>query len=600
MNKPHNEIHRRPVRIANCSGYYGDRLSAAAEIMAGEPIDVLTGDWLAELTMSILAKSRARGGSGYAHTFIRQLTDVLDSCYEQGVRIVANAGGVAPQACAERVVELGRELGHDLRVAIVDGDDITGRIDELRTAGERFEHLDDGKPWDGDSADVLAANAYLGGHAVTEALRAGADVVITGRVADAALVSGAAAWWHDWTPDDFHALAGATVAGHAIECGTQVTGGNYAFFGEIADPVHPGFPIAEICRDGSSVITKQPGTGGEVTIGTVTAQLLYEIGSPRYVVPDVVVRFDTVELTQLAPDQVLIRGVRGEPAPDRAKALLTYPGGYRNSMTVAIVGLDRAAKAALVERAVWNEFPCGRAEFAESRVEIIGAPLDSEDSVGQSYVRISVADPDRDLVGKRFSSAVVATSLANYPGLYLTGPPGDASQFLVGWPTLIDVAHVPARLRIGEIAIPVPTPTTAAPMPDVPAAVIGFDATADGSMVVAPLGRVVGARSGDKGGNANLGLWVRDRAAYAWLAALATPERIRELLPETADLEVRCYPLPNLLAVNIVIVGLLGRGVAASLREDPQAKSLGERFRAITAAIPAALLSRDPQLLEEV
>jgi Acyclic terpene utilisation family protein AtuA len=592
-------IDRRPVRIANCSGFYGDRLSAAAEVIGPDPIDVLSGDWLAELTMSILAKERARGGCGFARTFLRQLEDVLVPCSESGVKIVSNAGAVSPEACAEQVQELAQRVGVNVTVAVVDGDDLSPRIAELFTRGEQLRHLDTGERWEGDPSNVLAANAYLGGHAISEALRKGADVVVTGRVADAALVSGAAAWWHGWHPNEFDKLAGATIAGHVIECGAQATGGNYAHFSDIADTTRPGFPIAEIAEDGSSVITKQPGSGGAVSVGTVTAQLLYEVIGPRYRVPDVVVRLDSPSLRQVGTDRVEIRGTRGEPAPSSAKVLLTYSGGYRNSMTLAITGNDRAAKAALAERAVWDQIPGGRGSFAQSLVEVVGAPLDAEGPVGQSYLRLTVADPDADVVGRRFSSAVVATGLSTYPGFYTTTPPTRASELLVGWPTLIDAAIAPARLQLigtdGSRELLVPEPTRRPVPEDVPVTVHRANTvTVETPTRYAPIGTLAGARSGDKGGNANVGLWVSDPAAYDWLLELAQPQMIAMLLPETRDLTIRCYPLPNLLAVNIIIVGLLGRGVAASLREDPQAKSLGERLRATEVPIPVELLNGHP------
>ncbi|MGB9307430.1 MAG: acyclic terpene utilization AtuA family protein [Mycobacterium sp.] len=585
----------RPVRIANCSGFYGDRLSAAAQLLDGhDPIDVLTGDWLAELTMSILAKSRARGRAGYATTFVTQMEQVLGRCHERGVKVVSNAGGIDPHGCADRVRAIADQLGFGVTVAVVDGDDITGRLDELLSAGELFRHLDTGAIWSGNVQDVVAANVYLGGHGITSALRAGADVVITGRVADAAVVSGTAAWWHEWSADDLDALAGATVAGHAIECGTQVTGGNFAFFGQIAGLTEPGFPIAEIARDGTSVITKSAGTGGAVTIDTVTAQLLYEIAGPRYPVPDVVARIDTARLRQFHPDRIEISGTTGEPAPARAKALLTYSGGYRNSMTLAITGVDRRAKADLAERAVWAQIPGGRGRFAESTVEVIGASLDSAASDDQSYLKISVADPDCAVAGRAFSSAVVATALGSYPGLYLTTPPGPATEFMVGWPTLIGVSRARQRVHLDGKRIDIASPTRIqAVIVDQPrgAADDGFD---DDDLTTIGVGQYVGARSGDKGGNANLGLWVRDERHWPLLDYLTTPHRLAALLPEFRGYDTRVYPLPNLLAVNVVIVGLLGSGVAASLREDPQAKSLGERFRAVRAAVPAALL---PELI---
>ncbi len=581
----------RAIRIANCSGFFGDRLCAASQLLeCGEQIDVLTGDWLAELTMSILAKSKGRGRAGYADTFITQMERVLGRCRERGVKVVSNAGGIDPPGCADRIHEIAQRLGITVTVAVVEGDDLIGRIDELRSAGEQLRHLDTGEIWSASSADVVAANAYLGGHAITAALLAGADVVITGRVADAAVVSAAAAWWHGWSADDVDALAGATVAGHAIECGTQVTGGNLAFFDAIADLTEPGFPIAEIAHDGSSVITKPAGTDGSVTVDTVTAQLLYEINGPRYPVPDVVARFDSVKLRRQGTDRVEIYGTRGEPAPAHAKALLTYRGGFRNSMTLAITGANRRAKAELGERAVWAQIPGGRDRFAESAVEIIGARLDSSAPDDQSYLRISVADKESACVGREFSSAVVATALGSYPGLYLTTPPGGAAEFMVGWPTLIATSHLKPRVSIGDQRLDVTGPAITRPLEvDQPRAA-AYDDAPDAEPTVIAIGTYLGARSGDKGGNANLGLWVSHEHELPLLDYLTDPHRLATLLPEFARHELRVHPLPNLLAVNVVIVGLLGDGVAAALREDPQAKSLGERFRAVRAAVPARLL----------
>ncbi len=266
-----------PIRIANCSGFYGDRLAAAREMVDGGPIDVLTGDWLAELTMLILAKNRQRDpAAGYGRTFVTQLEQVMGDCLDRGIKVVSNAGGLSPRGCADAVAALAAKLGLDPVIAYVTGDDLVPRLPELRAAGVDFANLDTGEPL-GDRA-VITANAYLGGWGIADALARGADIVITGRVTDAALTVGPAAWWHGWRRDDWDALAGAVVAGHVIECGAQATGGNFAFFTEVPGLEHPGFPVAEVAADGSSVITKHPGQGGMVSVDTVTAQLLYEIG----------------------------------------------------------------------------------------------------------------------------------------------------------------------------------------------------------------------------------------------------------------------------------------------------------------------------------
>ncbi|WP_336205489.1 acyclic terpene utilization AtuA family protein [Nonomuraea sp. LPB2021202275-12-8] len=565
----------RPLRVANCSGFYGDRLSAAREMVEGGPIDVLTGDWLAELTMLILAGNRLKGRPGYAPTFLRQLEDVLGQCLERGIKIVTNAGGLDPAGCAEAVHELAARLGLSPRVAHVTGDDLTGRDLDLVNAdtGEKLR------------AAPLTANAYLGGRPIAAALSAGADVVVTGRVTDAALVTGPGIWRYGWQPDDLDPLAGSVVAGHIIECGCQATGGNYAFFGEVPDLAHCGFPIAELHADGSSVITKHPGTGGLVSIGTVTAQLLYEIASPRYQGPDVVARFDTIGLSDDGPDRVRVTGARGEPPPASLKVAVNYLAGYRNTMTLVLTGLDVEAKARVAEEAIW-------ARIAKDSFDQVDVTL-----TDSGLLRITVMDGDQHRAGRAFSSAVVETGLASYPGFYGLTPPGPASPYGVYWPVLAPASQVRAEVFLdGE-----PVPLAAAP-----AARAGEEARPEeaprgdaapppgGRLVRLPLGRIAGARSGDKGGNANLGVWTGTAEQYGWLAGHLTTERLKALLPALAPHRVDRYELPNLNALNFVVHGLLGRGVAASPRMDPQAKALGEELRAREVDLPESLLPRPP------
>ncbi|MGA4993236.1 acyclic terpene utilization AtuA family protein [Nonomuraea bangladeshensis] len=558
------------LRIANCSGFYGDRLSAAREMVEGGPIDVLTGDWLAELTMFILAGNRLKGRPGYAPTFLTQLEDVLGTCLDRGIRIVSNAGGLDPAGCAEAVRELAARLGLSARVAHVTGDDLIGRDLDLVNAdtGERLTET------------PLTANAYLGGRPIAQALAAGADVVVTGRVTDAALVTGPGIWRYGWGPDDLDPLAGSVVAGHVIECGCQATGGNYAFFQDVPDLAHCGFPLAELRADGSAVITKHPGTGGLVSVGTVTAQLVYELGGPRYLGPDVVARFDTITLTDDGPDRVLISGVRGEPPPDTLKVAVNYLGGYRNTMTLVLTGLDVEAKARAAEEAIWARIP--KESFDAVDVTLTGSGL----------LRITVMDADRRTAGRAFSSAVVETGLASYPGFHALSPPGDASPYGVYWPVLVPAAEVRPRVWLDGEELPyTPAATAAEPLPVQP--VERRAAVPSGPCVRLPLGRVAGARSGDKGGDANLGVWVDTDERYAWLEAYLTAGRLAALLPELAAYRVERHELPNLRALNFVVHGLLGRGVAASTRMDPQAKALGEELRAQVVDVPSAL-ARQP------
>jgi len=580
------------LRVANCSGFYGDRLSAAREMVEGGPIDVLTGDWLAELTMLILAGNRLKGRPGYAPTFLRQLEEVLGTCLERGVKIVSNAGGLDPAGCAEAVRELAGRLGLAVRVAHVTGDDLTGR--DLGDA----PNADTGEPL---PAPALTANAYLGGRPIAAALSAGADVVVTGRVTDAALVTGPGIWRYGWGPDDFDALAGSVVAGHIIECGCQATGGNYAFFGEVPDLAHCGFPLVELEADGSSVVTKHPGTGGLVSVGTVTAQLLYEIASPRYLGPDVVARFDTIRLEQEGPDRVRVFGVRGEAPPGTLKVAVNYLAGYRNTMTLVLTGLDIEAKARLAEEAIWSRVP--RESFDEVHVEL--TPL-----AGTALLRVTVMDADRRKAGRAFSSAVVETGLASYPGFYGLIPPGDASPYGVYWPTLVPAETVRARVWLDGREIPAVPGTGGASGAHIASSAgeapgpgrrpehdeHSVTESGGGETVRVALGTIVGARSGDKGGDANLGVWVDTPERFGWLEGYLTVERLAELLPFTAGLRVERFELPNLLALNFVVHGLLGRGVAASPRLDAQAKALGEDLRAGLADIPRRLLRSSPAM----
>ncbi len=593
MPDPTDPREARPVRIANCSGFFGDRVAAAREQVDGGPIDVLTGDWLAELTMLILVRQRLKRGpgSGYARTFLTQMEQVLGTCLERGVRVVSNAGGLDPQGCADALREVADRLGLAPRIAVVTGDDLSGRPDLLADAvnlstGERLADL---------GLTPVTANAYLGAFGIAAALETGAEVVITGRVTDAALAVGPAAWWHRWTPHDLDPLAGAVAAAHVIECGAQATGGNYAFFAEIPDMLHPGFPIAEVDADGTSIITKHPGTGGAVSVGTVTAQLLYEVDTPAYLGPDVVARFDTITLEQDGPDRVCISGVRGDPPPDTLKVALTSLRGFRNTVGVMLTGLDVDAKAALVQQQLAPVLE-GVAHSSITRVRY--GPERTE-------LRVTVVDPDQAKVGRAFSNAVVELTLASVAGFYPTAPPSDASPYSIYWPTTVpaakveqvvmldgtEVARVPAVSPLAGSPPRVSPPPTAegAGRASQPSAVAAGGATVD-----LPLGRLAGARSGDKGGDANIGLWVRSEEAWPWLVGLVTPDRVRSWIPEAADKRVDVYPLPSLRAVNVVVRGHLGRGVADNLGLDPQAKGLGEWVRAQVVPVPASLVEDGP------
>jgi hypothetical protein len=586
----------RPLRIANCSGFYGDRFSAAREMLEGGPIDVLTGEYLAELTMLILWKSRLKDpDAGYATTFLRQMEDVAGLALERGVKIVANAGGLNPAGLATRLRELLQRLGLRASVAHIEGDDVLPRLSELQAAGHELRHLDSGRSLAEAGVEPVSANVYLGAWGIAEALHAGADIVVCPRVTDASLVVGPAAWHFGWARDDWDRLAGAVVAGHIVECGPQATGGNYSFFSEVPGIGHLGFPIAEVSEDGSAVITKHPGTGGLVSIGTVTAQLLYEIQGPRYLNPDVVARFDTIELSAEGPDRVRVSGVRGEPAPPTLKVSINYLGGYRNTMTFVLTGLDIEAKAEVARRQLFESVG-GESAFEHVDVRLIRSdrPDAASNAEAIAQLRVTVKDRDPAKVGRAFSNRLIELALASYPGFFTTTPPESETAYGVFWPALLPAELVSQTVVLEDgRRLPVLEPPRQRPEDDAPDH-HGGELPDLGPARRVPLGSVFGARSGDKGGNANIGVWARSEEGYRWLDAFLSIDRLRELVPETASLEIRRHRLPNLRSLNFVVTGLLGEGVSSSTRIDPQAKGLGEYLRSRTVDLPEVLLEDAP------
>ncbi|MGC4935906.1 acyclic terpene utilization AtuA family protein [Gordonia sp. DT30] len=565
-----------PVRIGNASGFYGDRFTAMREMLEGGELDYLTGDYLAELTMLILGRDRLNDPkTGYAKTFLRQMEDCLGLAVDKGVRIVSNAGGLNPHGLAVALRELAEKVGVTVSVAFVDGDDLLHRAEDLGL----------GKP--------LTANAYLGAFGIKTALDAGADIVVTGRITDASLTVGPAASAFDWGYADLDALAGAVVAGHVIECGAQATGGNYSFFTELdftgsPGAGHLGFPIAEVAADGSSVITKHPGTGGAVTVGTVTAQLLYEVGGPRYLGPDVTTRLDTISLTQQGTDRVAISGVRGEVPPDTTKVSLNHLAGVRNEITMIVTGLDIEEKAELFRHQFLASLsdPPEQLTWELSRLDRSDAATEEQAS---ALLRCVARDSDAAKVGRAFSSAAVKLALASYPGFSMTAPPGRGSPYGFFEAGYVDAVAVEHRVALpdGVVERIDPSPLRTRVQPDEPQNRVPGGVSRDSEpAAILPLGTIAGARSGDKGGSANIGVWVRDPEHFEWLDATLDTDLLAKLLPEVADLRVHRHRLPNLLAVNFVIEGILGRGVADNVRFDPQAKGLGEWLRSRPVPIP--------------
>jgi len=570
------------ILIGNCSGFYGDRLSAAKDMVEGGPIDVLTGDYLAELTMTILYNQRMQRGEehGYVGTFLKQFKDVAIACQERDIKIVTNAGGLNPASMAAKVEEIIEELGLNLKVAYIDGDDLIPRMDELNQEGEQLKNIEKDIPLFDYEKKPVTANAYFGAWGIKEALDKGADVVVCPRVTDAAVVIGPAAWKYNWSRDNYDALSGALAAGHIIECGAQATGGNYSFFQEVPSFSNMGYPIAEIFEDGSFTITKHPDTGGLVSVGTVTAQLLYEIGSPAYMNPDVISHFDTLKITQESKDRVHVSGCRGSSAPKTHKVCINLAGGFRNGTEILLTGLDIEEKAKLVTDSIFENVG-GKEQFDKVDIQLHRTDKENPESneQAQASLRISVMSQNPDLVGRLFNAKIVELGLANLPGW--TGRGGIPSgHYIEYWPALIDSKFIKEKVHFeGEI-------TDVQPTSQMELEEIYYQKEPYQNYLPEiketkkiKFGRLFGTRSGDKGGCANLGVWAKTPESYSFLYDFLTVDKLKELLPDVAKYTVERFELPNILSLNFYIHDILQDGVSSSTRLDGQAKSLGEYIR---------------------
>ena len=582
------------IKIGNCSGYYGDKLSAAKDMVEGGPIDVLTGDYLAELTMTILFNQKLQRGEdkGYVGTFLKQIKDVAETCKKNNIKIVTNAGGLNPSSMANEIINILKEMSIDLKVAYIDGDDLMPRLEELKDQGETFVNIDKNTNLDSTEHNLLTANAYLGAWGIKEALDEGADIVVCPRVTDAAVVIGPAAWKFKWKRTDFDELAGALAAGHIIECGCQATGGNYSFFEEVPSFINVGYPIAEIESDGSFTITKHPGTGGLVSVGTVTAQLLYEISSPAYINPDVISHFDTLEINQIGPHRVRVSGCRGSNPPGKHKVCINLATGYRNGMDLVLTGLDIEAKAKIITDTLFHSVG-GKDQFDEVSVNLYRTDKKNPNSNEEAMATLSISVKSRnpDLVGRLFSAKIIELSLANYPGFFSAGTGKKPGPVISYWPALIDSKHIKEYVHVDGKTLEI-EPTSQLQFEEnyYQKQPVTIELAPQGEMDEISFGRLFGARSGDKGGCANIGVWAKTDLAFSFLYNFLSVEKLKELMPDLNKYSIDRYELPNINSLNFYIHGILEDGVSSNNRMDGQAKSLGEYLRAKTISVPKIII----------
>ena len=582
------------IKIANCSGFYGDKLSAAKDLVDGGPIDVLTGDYLAELTMAILFGQKMQRGEdkGYVGTFLKQINQIAKSCKEKNIKIVSNAGGLNPKSMANEIEKILKQQSINMKVAYIDGDDLMPIIPELSELGEEFKNIDKDIKLNESDYSPLTANAYLGAWGIKEALDKGADIVVCPRVTDAAVVIGPAAWKFNWERDNYDSLAGALAAGHIIECGCQATGGNYAFFKEVKSFDNIGYPIAEIYEDGSFFITKHPNTGGLVSCGTVTAQLLYEINSPAYVNPDVIAHFDTLKIEEVEEDRVYVSGCRGSSPPGKHKVCINLAGGFRNGMEIILTGLDIEAKAKVFTDALFNSVG-GKKQFDEVSIQLHRTdkenPITNEEAMASLLV--SVKSKDQNLVGRLFSAKIIELALANIPGFFAQGGVKPSGPVIVYWPSLVNSKHIKEKVHIDGKEIEV-IPTSQLELDEIyyqkePIKIKKIKKEDEKQIY---FGEIYGTRSGDKGGCANLGVWAKNSDSFAFLHNFLTVKKLKELLPDLNQFKIERFELANINSLNFYIHDILQDGISSNDKKDGQAKSLGEYLRAKKIKVPQSII----------
>jgi hypothetical protein len=585
------------IRIANAGGYWGDDLSQFKRQVELGPVDYVTLDFLAEITMSIMQKQRARDPeAGYARDFITQVELTLDLLLEKRVKVVTNAGGVNPAACRRALLAVAAKQGRAIDVAAVAGDDLMARLDELARAGAALDNMEDGRKLAGVRARVSSANAYFGAWPVVEALKSGAQIVVTGRCTDTGITLAPMIHAFGWRPDDWDRLAAGIVAGHIVECGAQSTGGNFTDWHDVPRFAEIGYPILEVNADGSFVVTKHEGTGGAVTVRTVKEQLVYEMGDPRsYITPDVVADFASARLEQAGRDRVRVWGIRGRPAPSSLKVSAAYADGWKANGTLIISGPEALAKSKAFAELFWKRLGIG---FEDTLTEHVGAsacwgPLAPASEPNEVLLRLGVRDADRGKI-EAFSKMVPAVILSGPPGVAVTGGRPQAQEVVAYWPALVprDLVRPSLITEVGERALDWPTPLVP------PGASVNLEtpawpkpAAGRDEIVTVQLSKLAHARSGDKGDMANIGVIARAPEIYPWLAATLTAARVKEYFAGICRGEVERHEVTNLWALNFLLGESLGGGGTVSLRLDAQGKTLSHALLAMPVQVSRALIA---------
>ncbi len=595
---------KKKIRIGNAGGYWGDDLSALKRQLTGGPLDYITMDFLAEITMSILQRQRkANADLGYAVDFLHQLEECLPLIVKKNVRVISNAGGINPIGMARKIVEMAKKKKLNVKVGVVYGDDISGQLYELSAAGERFANMETGDDFFAVRSRIASANIYLGAEPVVKALDAGCQIVVTGRVTDTGLTLAPMIHEFGWPMDDWDKMAAGVVAGHMIECGCQVSGGNITDWQDVKDFDNIGYPIVEMEKSGDFVVTKHKKTGGLVSEKTVKEQLVYEMGDPsNYISPDGVARFDTAHLKVEGKNRVRVSGIKGRPEPDYLKVSMAYEDGWKSSGEVLVSGPETDKKADIIADILWNKL---KHKYESKRTEKIGSGSIWPDELrgaesNEILLRFGVRDQDFGKV-RDFGKALSTLILSGPAGMAVTGQGRPKPKQVVAyWPALIHRSRVTAKVltinTIGEeeffeIQFPIRVQATTLELPNDKGARKKLKKAA-GRVKQVRLSEICYARSGDKGDTCNIGVLARSPKVYEWIVENLTSDVVKKFFKGTTFGKVIRYELDNLHALNFLLEETLDGGGTSSLMIDPQGKTLAQALLQMQVKIPVSLLNK--------